>query len=167
MPKPSKKARSRTNRKRYAVSEAQFFDVLVASVVDDECVYWDDFHGRVKQVFDYAPALDAEGEVVRDDDGDIVFLNPENEGAELTMTSLKARCTRVRKKFQSETGQTFALFEKRPKAGKAKAPPPDFASALEKLKAAGKLKHKVDESLLTVRARAILGDEKVSEIMSR
>jgi len=144
MPQGKKKAGKRRNRKRYSMPEPAFFALLIDAVVDEECKYWEDFHTRVKQLFDYQRATDADGELVTDEDGDWIFLNPENEAAELTLQSLKARTTRVRKKFMATPDEkgaanTFDLFETKPKPGKPAPVPPDWEAAREKLRKAGKL----------------------------
>jgi len=54
--------------------------------------YWDDWHKRCVDVFSYR-----EEEV----DGDLVFYNEDNEGAKLTLASVKSRFTRLEKKWNA------------------------------------------------------------------
>lgn len=96
--------------------------------------------------FGYRPEQDETGEYQIDDSTGVPMMaNPENEGADLTMASLKARLTRLNKKMQEHYDAAgtdkkdrlvLTAFQNPVKAAKIKKEV-IWTDIIEKMKAAG------------------------------
>jgi len=138
--KKTRKERSKTfkiDNERYLYEYLQF--------VADGGLYWDDWHTKCIQIFSYR-----EEEV----DGDLVFHNEDNEGAKLTLASVKSRFTRLEKKWnswifdpsnnlilpgQADSGSLLPKLKNRPKVKVIKKPPIDLPGIFETAKQLGVL----------------------------
>ena len=102
MPKGTKKGGNGARKKGFKIDETHFLELYILCAKDSKCILWTDFHARCVEMWGYRPEQDGHGEMVFEDSANTipVMTNHENEGAQLTMASLKARLTRLNKKMQ-------------------------------------------------------------------